>query len=64
MSECYPVALTVLAKYPKGPVRGLHKPSPFDSDDDADLVILPSRHSTVPAPSLVVTQPSEQLTVS
>jgi len=30
---------------------------PFDSDDDADPVILPPRHSTVPAPSLVVTQP-------
>lgn len=53
------------AQSPQGPIRGLHKPSPFDSDDDADPVILPPRHSTVPAPSLVVTQPSiyEQPTV-
>ena len=56
MSECYPVPPTVLAQSPQGPIRGLHKPSPFDSDDDADPVILPPRHSTVPAPSLVVTQ--------
>ena len=65
MSECYPVPLTVLAQSPQGPIRGLHKPSPFDSDDDADPVILPPRHSTVPAPSLVVTQPPvyEQPTV-
>ena len=65
MSECYPVPPTVLAQSPQGPIRGLHKPSPFDSDDDADPVILPSRHSTVPAPSLVVTQPPvyEQPTV-
>ena len=57
MSECYLVAPTVLAQFPQGPIRGLHKPSPFDSDDDADPAILPQRHSTVPAPSLVVTQP-------
>ena len=57
MSECYPVPPTVLAQSPQGPIRGLHKPSPFDSDDDADPVILPPRHPTVPAPSLVVTQP-------
>ena len=65
MSECYPVALIVLAQSPQGPIRGLHKPSPFDSDDDADPAILPPRHSTVPAPSLVVTQPPsyEQTTV-
>jgi len=65
MSECYPVAPTVLAHSPQGPIRGLHKPSPFDSDDDADPVILPPRHSTVSAPSLVVTQPPayQQLTV-
>ena len=65
MSECYPVAPTVLAQSPQGPIRGLHKPSPFDSDDDADPVILPPRHSTVPAPSLVVNQPPayELLTV-
>ena len=65
MSECYPVALTVLAQTPQGPIRGLHNPSPFDSDDDADPVTLSPRHSTVPAPSLVVTQPpaSDQPTV-
>ena len=57
MSECYTVAPTVLAQSPQGPIRGLHKASPFDSDDDADPVILPPRHSTVPAPSLVATQP-------
>ena len=65
MSECYPVPPTVLAQSPQGPIRGLHKPSSFDSDDDADPVILPPRHFTVPAPSLVVTQPpvNEQPTV-
>ena len=65
LSECYPVAPTVLAQSPQGPIRGLHKPSPFDSDDDADPVTLPRRHSTVPAPSLGVTQPptSDQPTV-
>ena len=65
MSECYPVPPTVLAQSPQGPIRGLHKPSSFDSDDDTDPVILPPRHCTVPAPSLVVTQPSvyEQPTV-
>lgn len=65
MSECYPVAPTVLAQSPQGPIRSLHNPSPFDSDDDADPVILPPRHSTAPAPSLVVTQPPayEQRTV-
>ena len=65
MSECYPVPPTVLAQSPQGPIRGLHKPSSLDSDDDADPVILPPRHCTVPAPSLVVTQPSvyEQPTV-
>ena len=65
MSECYPVALTVLAQSMQGPICGLHKPSPFDSDDDADPVILPSRHSTVPALPLVVNQPPayEPLTV-
>ena len=41
----------------QGPVRGLDKSSPFDSDDDTYLVILPLRHSNVPAPSRVVTQP-------
>ena len=60
MFECYPEAPTVLAQSPQGPIRGLHNPPPppqFDSDDDADSVILPPRHSTVPAPFLVVTQP-------
>ena len=57
MSECYTVAPTVLAQFPQGPIRGLHKSSPFDSDDNADLVTLPQRHSTVPAPFLVATQP-------
>ena len=57
MSECYPVAPTVLALSPQGPIGGLLKPSPFDSDqDDADPVSLPPRQSTVPAPSPVVTQ--------
>ena len=56
MSECYPVAPTVLALSPQGPIRGLLKPFPFDSDDDADPVSLPPRQSTVPAPSPVVTQ--------
>ena len=56
MSECYPVAPTVLAQSLQGPIRGLHKPSPFDSDDDADPIIPPPRHSTVPPP-LVVPQP-------
>ena len=55
LSECYPVAPTVLAQSPQGPIRGLHKPSSFDSDDDPHPVILPPRHSTVPAPSLVAT---------
>ena len=32
MSECYPVAPTVLALSPQGPIHGLLKPSPFDSD--------------------------------
>ena len=61
----FPVAPTVLAQSRQGPICGLHKPSPFDSDDDTDPVILPPRHSTVPAPSLVVTQPPayEQPTV-
>ena len=65
MSECYPVAPTVLAQSHQGPIRGLHKPSPFDSDDDADPVILPPRHSTVPAPSSVANKPPayEPLTV-
>ena len=65
MSECYPAAPTVLAQSPQGPIRGLHKPSPFDSDDDADPIIPPPRHSIVPAPSLVVPQPPTyvQLTV-
>ena len=57
MSECYPVTPTVLAQSPQGPIRGLHKPSAFDSDDDAAPVILPPRPSTVPAPSPVVHQP-------
>ena len=57
MSECYPVALTVLAQSPQDPICGLHKPCSFDSDNDADPVILPPRNSTVPAPSLVATQP-------
>ena len=51
------MAPTVLAQSPQGPLRGLHKASPFDSEDDADPVILPPRHSTVPAPFLVATQP-------
>ena len=65
MSECYQMAPTVLVQSMQGPIRGLHKPSQFDSDDDADPVTLPPRHSNVPAPSLVVTQPpaSDQLTV-
>ena len=65
ISECYQVALTVLVQSPQGPIRGLHKPSPFDSDDDAVPVTLSPRHSNVPAPSLVVTQPpaSDQPTV-
>ena len=46
---------TVLAQSPQGPISGVHKASPFDSDDDADPVILPPRHSTVPAPPLVAT---------
>ena len=57
MYECYPVAPTVLAQSPQGPIRGLHKPSAFDSDDDANPVLLPPRHSTVPAPSSVVSTP-------
>ena len=57
MSECYPVAPTVLAQSLRGPIRDLHKPSSFDSDDYADPVILPPRYSTVPSPSLVATQP-------
>ena len=57
MSECYPVAPKVLAQSPQGPIRGLHKPSAFDSDDDADPAILSPRKSTVPAPSSVVSQP-------
>ena len=57
MSECYPVTPTVLAQSLQGPIRGLHKPSSFDSDDDAAPVILPPRPSTVPAPSPVVHQP-------
>ena len=36
MSECYPVASTVLAQSPQGPIRCLCKPSPLDSDDGAD----------------------------
>ena len=56
MSECYPVASTVLAQSPQGPIRGLFKPSPLDSDDDADPAIPSPRHSTVPAPSQVVTR--------
>ena len=56
MFECYPVAPTVLALTPQGPIRGLLKPSPFDSDDDADPVSLPPRQSAVPAPSPMVTQ--------
>ncbi|PFX18053.1 Tyrosine kinase receptor Cad96Ca [Stylophora pistillata] len=65
MSECYPVAPTVLAQFPHGPARGLHTTLPYDSDDDDDPVVLPPRHSTVHAPSLVVTQPPayEQPTV-
>ena len=31
MSECHPVAPTVLAQSLQGPFCGLHKPSPFDS---------------------------------
>ena len=57
MSECYTVALTVLTQSPQGPIHGLPKASPFDSDDDTSPLILPRRHSTVPAPSLVATQP-------
>ena len=57
MSECYPVTPTVLAQSLQGLIRGLHKPSSFDSDDDAAPVILPPRPSTVPAPSPVVHQP-------
>ena len=57
MSERYLVGPMVLTQSLQGPIRGLHKPSLFDSDDDADPVILPPRHSNVPAPSLVVTQP-------
>ena len=56
-NACYPVAPTVLAQSPQGPIRGLHKPSAFDSDDDANPVILPPRHSTVPALSSVVSPP-------
>ena len=46
MSACYPVALTVLAQSLQGSIRGLHKPSLFDSDDDADPVTLPPRHGS------------------
>ena len=49
-------AANFTAQSPQGPIRGLHKPSPFDSADDADPVILPPRHCTRPAPSLVATQ--------
>ncbi|PFX17939.1 hypothetical protein AWC38_SpisGene17717 [Stylophora pistillata] len=65
MSECYPVAPTILAKSPYGPICGLHKTIPYDSDDDSDPVVLPPRHSTVHTPSLVVPQPPayEQPTV-
>ena len=56
MSECYPVTPTVLAQSPQGPIRGLYKPSSLDSDDDNDPVTLPIKHSTVPAPSQVVTR--------
>ena len=45
MSECYPVS----------PILGLYKPSSLDSDDDNDPVTLPTKHSTIPAPSQVVT---------
>ena len=57
MSECYPVASTVLAQSPQGPIRGIHKPSAFDSDDVADPVIPPPRPSTFPASPPVVNQP-------
>ncbi|PFX17944.1 hypothetical protein AWC38_SpisGene17719 [Stylophora pistillata] len=59
------VAPTVLAQSPRGPICGLHKTLPYDSDDDSDPVALPPRHSTVHAPSLVVPQPPayEQPTV-
>ena len=57
MSECYPVAPTVLAQSPQGPIRGIHKPSAFDSDDVADPVIPPPRPSTFPASPPVVNQP-------
>ena len=57
MSECYPVAPTVLAQSPQGPIRGFHKPSAFDSDDVADPVIPPPRPSTFPASPPVVNQP-------
>ena len=56
-SECYPVAPTVLAQSPQGPIRGLNKPSPVDSDEDNDPVLPPTTHSAVPAPSHVVTEP-------
>ena len=61
MSECYPVAPTVLTQSPQGPIRGLHKPSPFDSDDDADPIIPSLQHSTVPAPPLVVPHAASHL---
>ena len=57
MSKCYPVAPTVFAQSPQGSISGLRKPSFFDSDDDADPIIPPPRHSTAPAPSLVIPQP-------
>ncbi|XP_078371501.1 uncharacterized protein LOC144655167 [Oculina patagonica] len=57
VSECYPVAPTVFAQAPPGPIRGLDKPSPSDSDEDNVPVLPPTTHSTVPTPSQVVTAP-------
>ena len=51
------MATTVLAQSSQGPIHCLSKPSPLYSDDDADPVILPPRHSTAPAPSQVVIWP-------
>ena len=56
-SECYPIVPTVLAQSPQGPIRGLNKPSPLDSDEDNDPVMPPTKHSAVPTPQVATGPP-------
>ena len=47
MCDCYPVTSTVLAQSRQGPIRGLSRTTPSDSDDEPDPVAARPRPPTV-----------------